>query len=264
MLKGVLHCHSTYSDGEFTLAELRDTYVLAGCRFACVSDHADSFDAETLARYRHECERRSDAAFRFIAGLEYTCRNRMHVLGYGTTAIIPSIDPEEVIREIRAAGGVAVIAHPRDDAFAWIETFATLPDGIETWNSKYDGRYAPRPGTFALLGRLQARRPEMTAFYGQDLHWRTQYRALFTAVACETPKRESVIEALKRGDYVGIKDRLQLPSSGVLPQDLMARFAREQTRSQSLRRWLRQGKALADGIGVALPSAIKAQLRRIF
>jgi hypothetical protein len=34
-----------------------------------------------------------------------------------------------------------------------------LHRGIETWNSKYDGRYAPRSGTFALLQRLRQRAP---------------------------------------------------------------------------------------------------------
>jgi len=264
MRKGVLHCHSTYSDGEFSLEELRAIFVAAGCQFACVTDHADSVDAETLASYTDECEQRSDAAFRFIAGLEYTCRNRLHVLGYGSTVLIDSTDPQEVIRRIRAAGGVAVIAHPRDDAFARIETFETLPDGIETWNSKYDGRYAPRPGTFALLARLKARRPDMTAFFGQDLHWKAQYRGLFTEVECETADRASVLGALRSGAYAGVKDRLRLPSSGEVAPDLLARFARAHRRSQLIRRAIKQGEAWADGIGVMLPSAMKAHLRRIF
>ena len=40
MLRGALHIHSTWSDGEFTLSELRHILVGAGCRFACVTDHA--------------------------------------------------------------------------------------------------------------------------------------------------------------------------------------------------------------------------------
>jgi hypothetical protein len=264
MRKGVLHCHSAYSDGEFSLGELRAIFAGAGCDFVCVTDHADSFDAEKLASYTSECEQRSDAAFRFIAGLEYTCSERMHVLGYGSAVLIDSKDPQEVIRRIRAAGGVAVIAHPRDDAFERIEAFETLPDGIETWNTKYDGRYAPRPGTFALLARLKVRRPDMSAFYGQDLHWKAQYRGLFTEVECENADRASVLRALSSGAYAGVKDRLRLPSSGVVAPELLARFARVHARSQSVRRLIKQAKAWADGIGLMLPGAMKAQLRRIF
>jgi len=264
MLKGVLHCHSTYSDGDFTLAELREIFVRDGCRFLCVTDHAEYFDAGKLAAYRSECDERSDDRFRFVAGLEYRCANGMHILGYGTTSPIPSADPQDVIRQIGLDGGVAVIAHPKDDAFAWIESFDVLPAGIETWNSKYDGRYAPRPGTFALLARLRARRPGMTAFCGQDLHWRHQYRGLFTMVECETADAASVVRALSRGAYVGVKEDLRLPSNGDVGPDLLARFARAHGRSQSLRRLITRANVWAEGIGIGVPAAMKAQLRRMF
>jgi hypothetical protein len=264
MKKGVLHIHSTYSDGEFTLEELREIFVAARCRFACITDHADSFGALQLATYVRECEERSDEAFRFIPGLEYSCDNRMHVLGYGATALIGSTDPQAVIREIGALGGVAVIAHPRDEAFKWIESFATLPDGIEAWNSKYDGRYAPRPATFALLSRLQARRPGMTAFFGQDLHWRKQYRGLFVMVGCDVADRDGVLAALRSGDYRGEKEGLHLPSTGELTPDLLARFARVHDRSRRMRGWMKRAKQWAEGVGVPMPRKMKAQLRRIF
>lgn len=264
MVKGVLHIHSTHSDGEFSIAELRDLYVDAGCRFACITDHADSFDEERLAAYLRDCEHQSDERFRFIPGLEYTCEDRMHILGYGATTLIDSVDPETVIERIVDLGGVAVIAHPKDNAFAGIEQFQVLPDGIEVWNSKYDGRYAPRPATFALLGRLRARRPAMRAFYGQDLHWRRQYRGLLTMVTGDRNDREAVLSDLRRGDYVGVKDGLRLPSDGVLDPALVARFGRQHDRSRSLRSLIKGAKASADRVGLTVPGSVKAQLRRIF
>ena len=83
MLKGAIHIHSTYSDGEFTLPELRDVFRSAGCAFVCMTDHAEAFDAESLHRYQAECEALSDGSFCFIAGLEYGCEQKMHILGYG-------------------------------------------------------------------------------------------------------------------------------------------------------------------------------------
>ncbi|HEX8723195.1 MAG TPA: PHP domain-containing protein, partial [Pyrinomonadaceae bacterium] len=182
MPRAVFHCHSTYSDGECTLAELRELFVAEGVDFACMTDHAEFFDGERLRAYREECDALSDDAFRFVAGLEYECERRMHVLGYGVTTLAGTTDPQEVIRHIEAAGGVSVIAHPMDSMFDWIETFDALPDGVEAWNSKYDGRYAPRAGTFRLIGRLRARKPGLRAFYGTDLHWRHQYRGLLNVV----------------------------------------------------------------------------------
>src|SRR3954468_4832245 len=81
MVKGVLHLHSRHSDGELTLAELRETFLAAGCRFACITDHADAFDAGRLDAYVRDCETYSDASFLFIPGLEFSCRDRMHILG---------------------------------------------------------------------------------------------------------------------------------------------------------------------------------------
>jgi hypothetical protein len=263
MLKGVLHVHSTYSDGEFTLEELRDIFSRDGCRFVCVTDHADAFDADKLEAYRRECETRSDARFRFVAGLEFGCVNRMHILGYGVTALIQSTDPQEVIARIRSIDGVAVIAHPRDQAFGAIEAFEVLPHGIETWNTKYDGRYAPRPRTFALLGRLQ-RRQAVTAFYGQDLHWRRQYRGMFTRVAADRLDAPAILQALKSGRYVGVKDGLELPSSGELPAAVLADFARANARSRQLRQWVASAKSYADRMGLAVPASLKAHLRSFF
>src|SRR6476620_7816676 len=147
MFKAAIHCHSTYSDGEFTLSELRHVYQREGYQVVCMTDHAESFDPESLRAYVAECQSLSDEDFRFIPGLEFECERRMHILGYGVTALTESAEPQEVIRHIEHQGGLSVIAHPGDSMFDWIETFEKLPSGIEVWNSKYDGPFAPRPRT---------------------------------------------------------------------------------------------------------------------
>jgi len=264
MLRGALHVHSTYSDGEFTLAELRDELSAAGCRFACITDHSDWFDAPKLEGYVDECRRLSDDDFLFIPGLEYSCANRMHILGYGVSAPIESDHPETVIAEIRRLGGLAVVAHPKNDAFEAIEQFDPLPDGLEVWNTKYDGQYAPRPGTFALLARLQARKGDLRAFYGLDLHWRKQNRRLFVDVIGETLDADAVLSALGRGDYEATKDGLRFPSTGRLPAAALARFERVHARSRRMRGAIGTIKSLVDRTGLGVPDLVKAQLRRIF
>lgn len=264
MFKGAIHCHSTYSDGEFTLPELREMFIARGFRFVCMTDHAEAFDAVSLRSYVEECDSLSDDRFRFIAGLEYECQQRMHVLGYGVTSLVTTVDPQEVIRHIEREGGVSVIAHPMDSMFPWIETFETLPRGIETWNSKYDGRYAPRPATFQLLWRLQEREPEMRAFYGTDLHWKKQFRELHNVVRCESVTRRDVLAAFASGDYSGVKGDLELPSNGQLPESLMERFGEINRRYHLVRRLLKNTKKMTGRLGKSLPAPIKSQLRRIF
>jgi predicted metal-dependent phosphoesterase TrpH len=264
MLKGAIHVHSTYSDGEFTLAELREVYRALGCRFVCMTDHAEYFDAARLADYAAECARLSDEGFQFVAGLEFNCDQRMHMLGFGVTRLTEATDPQAVIRHIKGQGGVAVIAHPLDSAFAWIESFDELPHGVETWNSKYDGRYAPRPQTFALLGRLRRREPRMRAFYGQDLHWKRQHRELLNSLQIARPTRDAILTALAAGDYVAVKGAVELPSSGVLSAEQMASFGDVNGRYARRRHLVKRAKKLIDRAGLRVPAPLKAQLRRIF
>jgi hypothetical protein len=264
MLKGALHVHSTYSDGEFTLEELRRVYLAEGCSFVCMNDHAEYFDSISVKNYAEELEAHSDANFCFVMGLEYTCDRGMHILGYGASAVADTKDPEAVIRYIESQGATSVIAHPKDEFFPWIQEFQVLPNGIETWNSKYDGRFGPRPATFALLQTLRQRKPEMQAFYGQDLHWKKQYRGLFVTVECEASEPYAILHALSAGKYAADKDGLQLPSSGVLPHELLAEFGRAHDRSYRMWRFLKDGKATLDRLGIRVPESLKAQLRRIF
>jgi hypothetical protein len=264
MLKGALHAHSTYSDGEFTLAELRQTFLADGCSFLCMTDHAEYFDEHSIAHYIAECESLSDKSFLLVPGLEYRCERNMHILGYCARKLIPSADPQEVIRHIASQQALSVIAHPKNDAFPWIESFDSLPLGIETWNTKYDGQYAPRPGTFALLQRLKQRAPEMHAFYGQDLHWKKQFRGLHVILDCDSLEPGAILSALAAGKYTGQKNDLMLPSSGELPEKLLAEFGVRQARSHSRFRLLKDCKSMLDRMGIRVPESIKAQLRRIF
>jgi hypothetical protein len=264
MLKAAIHIHSTYSDGELTLSQLREIFAPAGCSFVCTSDHAEAFDQKKLERYSAECEALSDPGFRFVPGLEFECDERMHILGYGLLALLETKSPEEVIRGIESRGGISVIAHPKDTMFEWIERFNMLPSGIEVWNTKYDGQYAPRPETFRLLANLQRRKPELLAFYGQDLHWERQYRKLFNWVSVKTLERDSILEAFRCGQYHASDGELELPSSGRVPEEVLARFGPIQNRSTRLRQWLKCAKETADSVGITVPNSIKSNLRRIF
>lgn len=264
MLKSAIHIHSTYSDGEFTLAELREVYLAAGYNFVCMTDHAEFFDEEKIRAYVEECESLSDEQFRFIAGLEFECERRMHILGFGVTALVKTSNPQEVIEHIKNQNGISVIAHPMDSMFDWIESFKLLPDGIETWNSKYDGRYAPRPETFKLLHRLQEVKPEMLAFYGQDLHWKNQYKGLFNQVNCDALNSSYLMKSMKMGDFIGVKDELELSSSGQLPSTILADFGHINRRYHRKRQVIKKVKKIIDRFGISIPAQIKAQLRRIF
>jgi hypothetical protein len=263
-MKGVLHIHSTYSDGEFTVRELRQIFLEDGCRFVCISDHAEYFDADRLREYFDECKSLSDDKLFFVTGMEYTCDQGMHILGYGASRRIDSTDPETVIREIEDQGAIPVIAHPKNDHFEWIKGFQSLPRGIEAWNTKYDGRYGPRPQTFALIRELQAHRPDMRAFFGQDLHWKKQFRGLFVELDSLASTSTEVLNALSSGAYKGVKAELTLPSTGELDEKLAAEFSAANANSRRMWTFLKESKQMLDRAGIKVPESVKAQLRRIF
>jgi|SRR5438552_6357079 len=264
MLKGAIHIHSTYSDGEFTLPELRALFTAEGCSFVCMTDHAEAFDEHSLSAYVAECAALFDARFCFVHGLEYECEQRMHILGYGASRLASTKDPQQVIQHIEAQNAISVIAHPKDSFFSWIETFEVLPRGIEAWNSKYDSRYAPRPGTFGLLKRLQQRKPELQAFYGQDLHWKKQFHGLFIELKCDSNEPADILNALRQGKYSGVKEDLSLPSNGTVPEELMLQFAAQHRKSDRMRNVFKTSKKALDRMGIRVPASVKAKLRGIF
>lgn len=264
MLKGALHVHSVYSDGELTLPELRQTLLEEGCAFAFVADHAEYFDEAGLDEYLRELDRLSDGSFTFVPGLEYGCERRLHIAGYGARFLLATDDPQEVIRALEERQAIPVIAHPKGELFPWIESFERLPAGLEVWNSKYDGRYAPRAESFALLARLQIRRPDLRAFYGQDLHWRHQYRGLLVEVAAVSNTAGHLIDAVRAGGFSALVHGMRLPSSGALRADRLASFGRAHRRSDRVRHLIRATKRITDRIGIRIPPGLKSQARRIF
>ena len=235
-----------------------------GCAFACLADHAEWLNEQRLDEYLAHCRELSDDRFTFVAGLEYECEQRLHIVGYGSTTLLSTTDPVRVVGEIEGAGAVPVIAHPKTTLFPWIETFERLPAGIEVWNSKYDGRYAPRAETFALLDRLRSRRSDLRAFYGQDLHWRHQYRGLQVVADSRSNTPDAILSALRSGAFAASVDSLQLPSTGEVTADRLERFARLHRRSDRLRRVVALAKRCADDLGVSVPDSLKGQVRRLF
>ena len=104
----------------------------------------------------------------------------------------------------------------------------------------------------------------MLAFYGLDLHWKKQFRGLSVTLDCDIPQPPAILAALSAGRYTAHKDELDLPSSGVVPESLLAKFDRVHERSYRMWRVLKNGKQTLDRFGIRVPDSLKAQLRRIF
>jgi 3',5'-nucleoside bisphosphate phosphatase len=131
-----LHAHTTWSDGELSLAELVDLYGSAGFDVLCVTDHVlrrddpwpvrhgrPCVDEETVTPYleaiAHERDRaRSTYGLLLVPGLELTYNDpdpdrACHAVAVGLERLV-SMDegPAAAMEEARDADAAVVFAHP--------------------------------------------------------------------------------------------------------------------------------------------------------
>lgn len=191
--RGVLHVHSTYSDGELTLAELRALGERNGLSFICLAEHDEQLSPERRQEFMNECHARSDEQFRFVPGFEVQ-QGDAHVLILG--------------------GIVRILAHPHRNSF-------TLPscEGVEVWNSQYDGKRFPRWAALRWFRTVVRAHPELHAFGGIDLHRASHLGGPSTIVDIPSLTEDHILSALQGGRYrtVGVGCTLDARGTIVSP-----------------------------------------------
>ena len=178
---GVIHVHTTFSDGGGTPQEVVAAARASGARYVVITDH-NNLDALPFAGYR-------DGVL-VIVGTEVST-NSGHVLGLGVAdpAYRFSGDAKDALEDIRDLGGTAWAAHPfsRRADFAW--TAWDLPGltGFELLNGDSLSRSA---GVLRLLrtafayrfNREYALLSSMTPPDAAIAHWDASLRSRDTAV----------------------------------------------------------------------------------
>jgi len=216
--KGVLHVHSSFSDGEESLDRLAEALRLTGMSFVAVSDHAEVFDDRRVEDYARICEALSTHSFLMISGLEFALHGGdIHILGYGLTRRVRYTSMEELVDGIHEAGGIAVLAHPPLGSINIIGPIRGKLDGIEVWNGRYDGTRAPRADSLQLLRRIRSMNPATAAYCGIDLHKMTQMRKpVFVEVEAERLERDPILNAFRAGSFTLHGSNISIPSTGNL------------------------------------------------
>lgn len=166
VVSGVVHVHTTLSDGRGTPEQTIEAAKAAGLDFIVITDH-NTFDASRFEGY--------SGKLLIIAGSEISTRQG-HVLVFGLKepAFRFSDDASEVLDDVHALGATAIVAHPdspRPD-FRWTAWEAPGAWGIEVLNGDTEWRSIgwlrtarllvtyPLNPTYALLGILS--RPDRT------------------------------------------------------------------------------------------------------
>jgi hypothetical protein len=139
-----LHVHSTWSyDGHWSLAAIARLYGALGVQAVMMTEHDSGFAPANFRAYREACAAASTKRCTLIPGIEYSSPdNDIHVLTWGLNRFLAEHRPiTETLMAVRAAGGVAILAHPsrRGAWCAYDPAWTPLLSGVELWNRKADG-----------------------------------------------------------------------------------------------------------------------------
>lgn len=202
--RGMLHVHSTFSDGALSPAELRVRAQGAGLSFIILCEHTLRLDVNRRLEALQTCRGLSDDRFLCMLGLE--CGHRgWHVLLLGPAELICRVEAPEVVLEpsrMRAAGGMTIWAHPAATACPSLARGIRADyDGWEIWNHYVDGAVPSLP-VRAMLRAQRARGRSLLGFAATDFHDERRHRIVAT-LGVDVPqlKPELILSRLRDGAF---------------------------------------------------------------
>lgn len=138
-LTGVIHCHSTYSDGTGTVPEIAAAARENDLDYLLLTDH------DTLAAARNG-EEGWHGSVLLLAGTEVSPYRRNHYLAFGLSEPIDheGMTPAQIVASVNDAGGFGFPAHPFSrgserfrrggQGMPWEDLEADGYTGIELWS----------------------------------------------------------------------------------------------------------------------------------
>jgi PHP domain-containing protein len=193
-LAGVLHVHSTYSDGTGTVSQIAAAARANDLDFLLLTDH------DTLAAREHGEEGWHHGVL-VLVGEEVSPRRENHYLAFGLEHPIDhgGLTPQQIVDRVNEAGGFGFLSHPFSkgserfqrggEGMPWRDLDCTGYTGVELWSFVTDtaervnsipelvrfiaapGRFIdhPPPRNLELWDALCARR-RCVALGGVDAH----------------------------------------------------------------------------------------------
>jgi hypothetical protein len=169
-IKGNMHMHTPYSDGENWHADIAQAAIAAGLDFIIVTDHNIWVDG-LEGYYENE-----NGRVLMLVGEEIHNVRRQpqasHLLVYGANTELAqhAADPQALIDAVRSAGGICFLAHPHENNcrlfehgnLGWHDWEIEGFTGLEIWNymSSFVNRLSDRldnlPLQNGLLDKLTA------------------------------------------------------------------------------------------------------------
>jgi len=184
-----MHVHTSYSDSNGSVSEVLKEAQRKGLDGVAITDH------KTI-RGAYEALRRRGRLL-VIPGQEVKTK-RCEILALGIREEIKDNLPIlEVIKEIHAQGGLAIIPHPTVPFFSGLneKAMSGLPiDGIEVFSS-----IIPLPWYFLRKNLELAHKLRMPIVAGSDSHFKETVGDAYTIVYCEDRSIREVLRAVRLG-----------------------------------------------------------------
>lgn len=226
--KGNMHMHTTVSDGELEPVEAISVYREAGYDFIAITDH------------RKVSHLWQDEEFLILPGVEWDTGDAVntpvyHILGIGMTGETADFyhgapyegaplgnarygiwtgnrsgrmryhpHPQAIIDAIRAAGGIAILAHPAWSVMSPEEIYELHGlAGAEIFNSVSGFPFNPGRDEASYYWDIWAKnRKFVNAFAGDDSHYYSgEQTKAFTMVNAPALNAEMIMDAMRRGDF---------------------------------------------------------------
>jgi len=197
MIKAACHIHSDWSyDGKWPLPKLAAEFGRRGYGVVMITEHDLGFTEARRLEHRAACKAASSRDLLILPGIEYSeASNTVHVLVWGPVPFLgEKLPTSQLLKAVKAANGVAVLAHPsrRQAWTTYDQAWSADLLGVEIWNRKTDG-WAPSRDAQTL-----ANKTGLPPFAGMDFHDRNQIFPLSMVLDMSGPPTEdAVLECLR-------------------------------------------------------------------
>lgn len=251
---GYLHIHSKYSDGDYDLEKIKEVFSKMGANFIFLADHEERLDDKKFRDYLKECSRLSDNNFLIIPGLEINV-GKNHLLALNAEQIHHENNLIEKIKKYKDDGCLIVWAHPHKNKFKIDEKLFELLDGIEVWNSLYDGKIVPRFSSLKVASSLPDKKKLLCAL---DFHRAAHSDGPKIFLKSKILEKDAVIQELKSGNYkIGKNTEMEMDKVELNSLLTLISFL-----SITLIRIFRISSKILSILNIKVPKKIKVFLRR--
>lgn len=266
VVDGYIHLHSKYSyDGKFSLAEIKQILKKEKISFFIPTEHYEKDSANLLGGFLNECKTLSSDDLLVIPGLEIPYLGH-HILVLGIQElVIGCADALEMIEKYKEQGAIAVWAHPSKGCKNISREKMDFIDGIEVWNTQYDGHRLPDIKAVKYFKQLVSTK-RLQAYGGLDFH--DDSLPLSPRIRCQIDGAlgpAALIDSLKKGNY-SILDRHSNEYLSDLSNLDGRRLAKVSYRSGWSGLTINLAKrinSLLHKLGIKIPSKIKKIARRV-